>query len=160
MLKQLMVKKKCNQVESIHKCNKTYFVRNRVGDPVPISVPALIVQGLRQDLIGGKAVNKVNILLILDENPDICRLYPLTKDKEQHYQDSIEFIGGPTDPFHLQTEEMDWTLLNAATGYEVWRQRRGHVPFRSILRKQSNTLLIWKVWLERNIQKIRNVFPP
>ena len=31
-----------------------------------------------------------------------------------------------------ETEEMDWTLFNAATGYTVWHQRLGHVPFRNI----------------------------
>ena len=63
-----------------------------MGDPVPISVPALLVRGLPQDLIGGKAVNKINIRVILDDDPDICGLYPLTKDMEQHYQESFEFV--------------------------------------------------------------------
>ena len=56
----------------------------------------------------------------------------MTKDKEQHYQESIEFISEYTDLFYLQTEEMDWTRFNAATGYEIWHQRLGHVPFRNI----------------------------
>ena len=43
---------------SSHKCIKTYFVRNRMGDPVPISVLALFVPGLPQDLIGGKLSTK------------------------------------------------------------------------------------------------------
>ena len=49
------------RMQSSHKCIKTYFVRNRKGDPVLISVPALFVRGLPQDLIGGKAINKINI---------------------------------------------------------------------------------------------------
>ena len=96
-----------------------------MGDPVPISVPALFVRGLPQYLIGVNAINKINIRVILDDDPNICGLYPLTKDKEQHYQDSIEFISEHTDLFYLQTEEMDWTQFNAATGYEVWHQRLG-----------------------------------
>ncbi len=68
----------------------------------------------------------------MDDDADICGLYPLTKDKEQIYQDSIEFIGEPTDLFYLQTEEMDWTRFNAVTGYKVWHQRLGHVPFWNI----------------------------
>jgi hypothetical protein len=120
------------RMRSTHKCIKTYFVRNQMGDPVAISVPALFVRGLHQDLIGGKAVNNLNIPVILDADPDICRLYPLTKDKEQNHQDSIEFIGEPTDLFYLQTKEIDGTRFNAATGYEVWHQRLGHVQFRNI----------------------------
>ena len=76
---------------------------------VPISVPALFVRGLPQDFIGGKAINKINIRVILDDDPDICGLYPLTKEKEQHYQESIEFISEHMDLFYLQTEEMYWT---------------------------------------------------
>ena len=83
-------------------------------------------------VISGKAVNKLNVRVILDDDPDIWELYPLTKDKEHNYQDSIEFIGEPTDLFYLQTEEVDWTRFNAATGYEVWHQRLGHVMIRNI----------------------------
>ena len=56
-------------------------------------------------LLEGKLSTKINIRVILVDDPDICGLYPLTKDKEQHYQDSIEFISEPTDLFYLQTEE-------------------------------------------------------
>ena len=58
------------RMRSSHKCIKTFFVRNRMGDLVPISVPALFVRGLPQDLIGGKAVNKVNILYIRSQCGD------------------------------------------------------------------------------------------
>ena len=75
-----------------------------MGDPVPISVLALFVQGLPQDLIGGKAINKINIPVILDDDPDICGLYPLSKEKEQHHQESIEFISEHTDLFYLQSQ--------------------------------------------------------
>ena len=57
---------------SSHKCIKTYFVRNSMGEPVPISVPALFVRGLPQYLIGVNAINKINIRVILDDDPDIC----------------------------------------------------------------------------------------
>ncbi len=120
------------RMRSTHKCIKTYYVRNRTGDPVSISVPALFVLGLHQGLIGGKAVSNLNIRVILDYDPDIRGLYPLTKDKEQNYQDPIEFIYEPTDLFYLQTEEMDWTRFNAATGYEVWHQQLGHVQFQNV----------------------------
>ena len=32
------------RLRSTHKCNKPYLVRNCVGNPVPISVPALFVR--------------------------------------------------------------------------------------------------------------------
>ena len=119
-------------MKSTHTCIKTYFVRNRMGEVVTITIPALFVKGLPQDLLGGKSVNHENIRVILDADPDICGLYPLDKNHEQHYQDSIEFIGEPTDLFYLQTEEMDWTTYDALTGYDLWHRRLGHVPHRNI----------------------------
>ncbi len=65
---------------SNHVCTKTYFVRNRMGDLVTISVTALFVKGLPQDLLGGKSVNRENIRVILDLDHDICGLYPLDKN--------------------------------------------------------------------------------
>ncbi len=102
---------------STHVCTKIYFVRNRRGEVVTLTVPSLFVTGLPQDLLGGKSLNRQNIRVILDAKPDICGLYPLDKDQEQHYQNSIEFIIEPTDLFYLQTETMDWTTFENLTGY-------------------------------------------
>ncbi len=91
-------------MKGTHSRIKIYVVRNRMGKIVTITVPAILVKGLPQDLLGGKSVTNANIRVILDTDPDICRLYPLDKNHEQHYQDSTEFISEPTDLFYLQTE--------------------------------------------------------
>ncbi len=62
-----------------------------------LAITALFVKGLPQDLLGGKSVNRENIRVILDLDHDICGLYPLDKNHEQHYQDSIEFVEDQTD---------------------------------------------------------------
>ena len=41
-----------------HTCRKTHFVRNRLGDFVPITTSAIYVKGFPQDLLGGKSLNK------------------------------------------------------------------------------------------------------
>jgi hypothetical protein len=55
-----------------HKCLKTYFLRNRTGEVTKITVPAVYVKGLPQDLLGGKTLNRNAIRVILDSDPDIC----------------------------------------------------------------------------------------
>jgi hypothetical protein len=85
-----------------------------MGNSVTITVTALFVKGLPQDLLGRESVNRENIRLILDLDHDICGLYPLDKNNEQHYQDSIEFIE-ETDLFYLQTEDMNWTTYDNLT---------------------------------------------
>ena len=47
-----------------------------MGKTVPITVPAIFVTGLPQDLVGGKSVNKMNIRGILDDDPDIFQEGP------------------------------------------------------------------------------------
>jgi hypothetical protein len=59
-------------------------------------------------------------------------LYQLDKSNEQHYQESIEFIGEPTDLFYLQSENMDWTNYDALMGFDLWHRRLGHLPHRNI----------------------------
>ncbi len=91
-----------------------------MGEVVTIFVPAIFVKELPQDTLGGKSITIENIQVILDADPDICGLYPLDKNNEQHYQESIEFIGEPTDLFYLQTENMDRITYDALTGYNLW----------------------------------------
>jgi hypothetical protein len=76
-------------MKGTHSCIKKYFVRNRMGKIVTITVPAIFVKGLLHHLLVRKSVTNANIRVILDTDPDICGLYPLDKNHEQHYQDSI-----------------------------------------------------------------------
>jgi hypothetical protein len=106
-----------------------------MGEVKPITVRALYVRGLPQGLLGGKSLNRENIRLILDDDADICGIYPLDENHEQHYQDSIEFISEPgraTDLFYLQTEQMDWTSFEELSGYDLWHRRLGHTPHQNI----------------------------
>ncbi len=50
---------------------------------VSLTVPALYVKSVNQDLLSGKACNKIVVRIILGEDPDISGLYPLDKEKQQ-----------------------------------------------------------------------------
>ena len=106
-----------------------------MGEVKPITVQAIFVTGLPQDLLGGKSLNQENIRIILDKNSDVCGVYPLDEDDEQHYQESFGFIsepGRPTDLFYLQTEQMDWTKFDHQLGYNLWHCRLAHAPKQNI----------------------------
>jgi hypothetical protein len=77
-----------------------------MGEVVTITVPALFVKRLPQDLPGDKSLtsNHENILAILDDDPEICRQHPLGKKKNDR-KDLIECNGESTDLFYLQTED-------------------------------------------------------
>ena len=48
-------------LKATHTCLKIYFLRNRTGEVKPITVQAIFVMGLPQDLLGGKSLNQENI---------------------------------------------------------------------------------------------------
>ncbi len=113
-------------IMATHVCRKTYFVKKRVGDIVSITTSAIYVKGFVQDLIAGKSLDRVRI--ILDEDPDVIGLYPLNEQKEARYQDSIPFISEPSDLFYLKIEQMDWTRFERMTEYDLWHRRLVHTP--------------------------------
>jgi hypothetical protein len=53
---------------------KTHFVKDRIGQIVSITTPALYVKTANQDLLSLKKCNKIGIRVILDEDPDISGL--------------------------------------------------------------------------------------
>ncbi len=57
-------------MKATHVCMKTYFLKNRSGAVVSLTVPALYVKSVNQDLLSGKACNKIGVHIILDEDPD------------------------------------------------------------------------------------------
>ncbi len=48
-----------------------------------LTVPALNEKSVNQELLSGKACNKIGVSIILDEDPDISGLYLLDKEKQQ-----------------------------------------------------------------------------
>ena len=107
-------------MRSTHSCMKTYFIKNRSGETTSITTPALYVKSVNQDLLSGKACNKIGIRIILDADPDIAGLYPLDKDNKPRLDDSIPFISEPTDLFSLKIEELDWRKFHEMNGFGLW----------------------------------------
>ena len=126
-------------MNATHVCMKTYFVKNRTGEVVTITTPALYVKNVSQDLLSGKACNRANIRIILDEDPDISGLYPLDEKKQPHIEESISFISEPTDLYLIKIEEMDWTKFHATNGYDLWHRRLMHCPNRNIRESIQHT---------------------
>ena len=118
---------------SSHSCIKTHFVKDRTGQIVFITTPALCVKTANQDLLSCKKCNKIGIRVILDEDPDISGLYMLDKDQQQHIQDSIPFISEDSDLYLIKIDlEMDWRKYRETTGLPMWHRRLMHCSFQNI----------------------------
>jgi hypothetical protein len=89
-------------------------------------------KNIHQDLLSGKACNRVGIRIILDADPDIAVLYPLDADKQQHIEELISFIPELTELYLLEKEEMDWRKFHETNGYDLWHRRLMHCPKRNI----------------------------
>ena len=77
---------------STYKCRKTYYAEARDGNIHSFEVEALIVP-VKQDLIGGRAVtNGLTFQVILDEDPNICVIYPRVNGTLCGVKQSIPFI--------------------------------------------------------------------
>jgi hypothetical protein len=120
------------RMKATHTCMKTYFLRNRTGELVTITTPALYVRNIHQDLLSGKACNRAKIRIILDMDQDIAGLYPLDENNQPHIEESIPFISEPTDLFLLKIETMDWRRFHELNGYDLWHRRMMHCPNRNI----------------------------
>jgi hypothetical protein len=58
-------------MKATHVCMKTYFLKNRSGEVVSLTVPALCVKSVNQDFLSGKACNKIGVRIILIEDPSV-----------------------------------------------------------------------------------------
>ena len=171
--KQLMVKKECN-----HPTNSLRHILFEIAWVIqfPSKSRHCSCKDYPKTLLEGRLSTKSTFewsWTTIQTFADCNTLYPLSKEKEQHYHESIEFTSEHTDLFYLQTDEMDWTRFKAATCYEVWHQRLGHVPFRNIeqtiqhssglegmirkgdIRKIINIRLAWsETWRKEHIRKL------
>jgi hypothetical protein len=121
-----------SSMKATHACMKTYFMRNRTGKVVTVTTPALYAKIIHQDLLSGKACNRVGIRIVLDADTDIAGLYPLDANKQQHIEESISFIPEPTELYFLKKEDMDWRRFHETNGYDLWHQGVMHCPNRNI----------------------------
>ena len=65
--------------KSLHKANFANLLNfsekfTPTCPPMSLTVPALYVKSVNQDLLTGKACNKIGVRIILDEDPDISGL--------------------------------------------------------------------------------------
>ena len=118
-------------MSSMHKGRKTCYDESRDGNIHAIKVNALIVPSLQQDLIGG--TNNLDFQIILDQDPNVARIYPLINGKPYGDEQSIPFISDDLRLFRTKAshmanaDEVSCQPLNNATKkkwFYSWRQKK------------------------------------
>ena len=112
-------------------CKKTYDADARDGHIHSFEVDALIAP-VKQDLIGGRAIaNGLKFQVILDQDPNTCRIYPRMNRKLCGVEQPIPFVSDDlrlfrTKALHLaNAAEVNRQPLNETThGKKQWCDSR------------------------------------
>jgi hypothetical protein len=80
-------------MHSTLKCNKTFYFKAKDGKIQVVESDAPIVESLKQDLVGERAVtNGLNFQEILDKDLNVCGIYPCFNGKLFGVEQFIPFI--------------------------------------------------------------------
>ena len=107
-------------MKATHVCMKTYFLKNRSREVISLTVPALYVKSVNQDLLSGKACIKIGVSIILDEDPrpDFSGLYP-PKKSNYTLNNPFHSLVSP-QIFICSNTKMDWRKFHKQNGYGLW----------------------------------------
>ena len=68
-------------MSTTHRCLKTYYVRDRLGEIRPIVVKAYVVPGLKHDLLSVKGLNQSGYRVIHDEDEEESGVFAVINKK-------------------------------------------------------------------------------
>ncbi len=85
------------------------------------------MKSINQDLLSGKACNKIEFGIMLDEDPDLGGSFPVDKDKQQqHIEESISFLSEPTNLYLIEIKLIDSRKYRDTIGYGLWHKQLIH----------------------------------
>jgi hypothetical protein len=86
------------QISTTHRCIKTYYVRDRLGEIRPIVVKAYVVPGLKHDLLSVKGLNQSGYRVIHDEDEEESGVFAVI-NKEIDKAKSFPFMSKHSNLF-------------------------------------------------------------
>ena len=119
------------QMNTTHRCLKTYYVRDRLGEIRPIVVKAYVVPGLKHDLLSVKGLNQAGYRVIHDEDEEESGVFAVINKKIDEAK-SFPFMSEHSNLFSLKLEQMSATQFEKQSGYELLHRRLGHSSNRNI----------------------------
>ena len=117
-------------IQSSYIGKKTYYIPDVTGTVRPVTTRAFYVKDLKHDLLGGRALVNADNRVILDKDPTVAGVYPVTKG-EIDPTTKFEFIG-TKGLFYLRTMPISVTKYANMSGYCLWHRRLIHVPNRTL----------------------------
>ena len=125
-------------INSIRVGLKTHYVRVVTGAIQPITTKAFYVPGFNQDLLGGRALIKAKYRMVLDEDPTISGIFPVT---EGQIDPATGFPFAESEGrFYVQTVPITESKYKSMSGYPLWHVRLSHCSFQTI---KDTILTLW-----------------
>jgi hypothetical protein len=106
-------------MSTAHRCLKTYYVRDRLGEIRPIVVKAYVLPGLKQDLLSVKELNQYGFRVIHDEDEEESGVFAVINKKIDKSR-SFPFMSEHSKFPPLKLEQMSATQFEKQSGYELW----------------------------------------
>ena len=118
-------------MSTTHLWLKTYYVRDQLGENLPIVVKACVVPGLKYDLLSVKGLNKCGYAVYHHPEPGGSGAFALANNKMDKAK-SFPFMSENSSLFYLKLEQMSAQHFEKQSGHELWHRRLGHASFRNI----------------------------
>ncbi len=96
------------QMSTTHRCLKTYYVRDYLGENRPIVVKAYVVPGLKHDLLSVKGQNQSGYRVIHDEDEEESGVFAVI-NKKIDKAESFPFMSEHSKQILLKLEQMSAT---------------------------------------------------
>ncbi len=117
-------------MSTTHRCLKTYYVRDRLGEIRPIVVKEYVVPGLKHNLLSVKGLNQSGYRVIHDADEEESGVFAVI-NKKIHKAKSFP-LSEHSIFSSLKLEQMSATQFEKQLGYELWHRRLGHSSNRNI----------------------------
>ena len=117
-------------IQATHSGRKTYYIRDATGSIHKCTTRAFYVPDLDQDLLAGRALLEANYRVILDKDPKIAGIFPVT-DGQIDQATGLPFADSK-GLFYVETVPISETKYLSMSGYSLWHRRLGHATMQSI----------------------------
>ena len=117
-------------IKATHSGFKTYYIKDITGAVHPCTTKSYYVPDLEQDLLAGRSLINAKYRVILDKDPKISGIFPVTNG-EIDPSTGIPFVDSE-GLFFVETVPISETQFKSISGYASWHRRLGHAPMATI----------------------------
>ena len=122
---------KAMSIKATHSGYKSYYIKDVTRAIHKYTTKAFFVPDLQNDLLGERALVTANYRVILDKDPKVSGIFPVTNG-EIDPATGLPFLDSSESLFFVETVPLSETQFKNMSGYSLWHWRLGHCPKQTI----------------------------